>query len=343
MKILVTGFTLGQSGRPPDIGYVTLSPILCQLFRDLGHDVTTKTMSVGEDLDAYDLIVAGIISPFSVASKYIYGMVSLLDRYFCDGRRPVISFIDDWTLHQIDQNARSTRRVLSRLTRPSIFARRPGYDWATSAEGYSAIARVMEKVTETGWPPMILPLFGFGNAEVFKPIIMAEAYWPLDPVSYSPAVPFERVHPADRQRRWVLAVIQDHPEYVAALGESWPLLQLGGGLTKRDTLVPVTEVMQEYAKSWGVLCPPYKRLQGGGWWRERMVHSAMVRAVCFCGKDDVPQLGEPYQASLKDIEAMTTGQMYDLAEAQADALRAACWRRDRLHAEAEVMLKSVML
>jgi hypothetical protein len=342
VKILVCGMTLGQSGQNPVIGYSTLSPLICAMLRGLGHDVDTRIITVGEDLSKYDVLFCGLISPFSVAGKHIYAAVSLLDRYWCTGEKPVVAFADDWTLHQIDQNSRSTRRQLTRLTRPSVFARRPGYDWATTSAGYQAIARVVERATETGWPPLVLPLFGFGNIEVFKPLIMAEAYWPLDPVCYMPRIAYERVWPQERTRQWVLAVIQDHPEYIASVSSAaWPLLQTGGGLTKRDTLVPVEEVVQMYASNWGVLSPPYKRLLGGGWWRERMVHAAMTRSVCLCDPAEVPQLGEPYQKTLHDIESMTTGQLLDLAEEQAAALRNGCWSGDQLHTQVTALLESV--
>jgi hypothetical protein len=346
MKILCTGFTLGQSGSPPRPGYVILSECLVPLLKDLGHDVDNRHVTAGEDLEEYDLIIAGIISPFSVSAKYIFPVFSLLSRYWLTDRKPVICMIDDWEMHQITGNSKSALRDIRRLTRPNVYARRPDYAWASSEEGMNAMVRVLSRFTETGLPPVILPKFGFGDGEIYKRIVTAEEYWFLDPVSYMPRHEFGLVHPRDRQRQWVVAGIHDYRDFVQDIRQkhaAWPVLSFGGGLdTRKETLVPVSEVVEAYANSWGVLSKPYRKLFGAGWWRERVVHAAMTRSVLFSDSREYAQLGAPYMYSVAEIESFSTGQLYDLADAQADALRAGCWLPARLQAATETMLSTVM-
>ena len=340
MKILVTGMCNGQAGAPPRPGYVTLADCLTRLLMALGHDVDNRPVAIGEDLSGYGIIFCGLFSPFSVNGKWIFSVVDMLDRCWNRDEQAVATFVDDWTLHQIDQNSRSTYRVPKRLIRDTVFDRRPGYDWACSAEGQSAIVRLFTRVTETGWPPMIMPVFGWGNPRMVMKEIMAEQYWPLDPTAYMPV--HSAVYPDERKRAWVLATMQDHAEWWEKIHPEWEVITYGGGMTKRKAdPVPVTEVFQAYADCRGVLSPPYSKLLGAGWWRERMVHAAMTRAVLCCDPREAPQLGEPYALTLEAIEAMTDSQLDEAASAQAAALRHGCWDGTRLHAEAEVMIQAL--
>lgn len=340
MRILVTGQTNPQAGLPPRPGYVTLAACLVPLFQALGHQVDNRPVAIGEDLSGYDVILCGIFSPFSVNGKWIFSSVDLLDRYWREQEGPVGVFVDDWTLHQIDQNSRSTYRVPSRLIRDTVFDRRPGYDWACAYEGQSAIVRTFTRITETGWPPCILPVFGWGEPQQVMREIMAESYWPLDPTSWMPR--HQAVFPAERKRAWVLATMQDHSDWFSSLSPSWDVIRFGGGMTKRKAdPVPVTEVYQAYADARGVLSPPYPKLLGAGWWRERMVHAACTRAVLCCDPREAPQLAPAYEYSLAQYEAMSDHDLTDMAEYQAWALRQGCWDGERLHHEAERMLQAI--
>lgn len=343
MKVLVSGMTGQQAGKIPLTGYMTLASCVVRLMRDLGHEVDFRLISVGEDLSEYDLMILGIMSPFSVAAKNIYTVLSALDRYWSTEQIPVIVLVDDWTGYQIDQNSRSARRLITRLTRESIFDRRPGYQWATSPEGMGAMIRVMEHVTETGWPPAIFPAFAWGDHSVFRSILMAEDYYPLDPTCYTPVYPFETVPPEERKREWVLAAISTS-DWTEEFTSTWPLRLIGGGMTKRDasSVMMETEVVQEYARNWGVLSSPYKKLLRSGWWRNRFVYAAMTRAILYCDPEEAPQLGEPYLQSFEGIEKMTTAQLGELAESQATTLRANCWTGEQLHEEARKMIQEVM-
>jgi hypothetical protein len=343
VKILVTGMTPQQGGRLPDIGYMTLTDCMIKLMTDLGHSVDARPVTANEPLEEYELIIAGLCSPFSVSGRHIYGVMSILDRYWRTGKIPVLSLIDDWEMHQIDQNSRSACREMNRLRRPSVFAARPGYDWAMTTEGMDALTRVIHRVTETGYPPAIFPAFGWGDHRVFQTQVTAEAYYCLDLTCYTPPYPFTRVWPADRRREWVQATVKDHLGFAEAQGCEWPLNIIGGGMTKRipGSMVRERDVVAEYGKCWGVLSPFYRRIAASGWWRNRFVYAARTRTILYCNPREAPQLGEVYQLPISAIEGCTNGQLYEIAEAQAAALRAGCWTGERLHEEGRKMIADV--
>jgi hypothetical protein len=322
---------------------MTLTDCVIKLLTDIGHDVVARPTVPEEDLTEFELIVCGICSPFSVSGRHIYGGLSLLDRYWRTGKIPVLSLVDDWEMHQIDQNSRSAKRLLTRLIRPSVYSHRPGYGWATSDEGMSAMGRVIEQVTETGYPPAIFPAFGWGNHDVFKGLVTAEGYYSLDLTCYTPIYPYTRVWPSERRREWILAAVKHHQGFADSLGCTWPIDMIGGGMTKRvkGSMVQERDVVAEYGKSWGVLSPFYGRLAGSGWWRNRFVYAAMTRTILFCNAKEAPQLGDAYQLPMYMIESLTNGQLCDLAEAQAAALRGGCWTGERLQEEGRKMVEEI--
>jgi len=344
MKILFTGMSLQQTGYQPVIGYQPVSSAVVTLLRDLGHSVDQRHVEVGEDLGQYDLLAVGILSLFSISSKYLYPVLSLLDRY--RDEKPLVCLIDDWECWQIPQNTRSASRNLSRLRRPAVYARKPGYAWACSPEGQAAIARVVHRAAEDGYPPAIWPAFGWGGHSVMKSLVDAEAYFPLDVTSYAARYPVSRLGDAERRRAWVLGVIKKQPvEWAGSLGLGWELDVIGGG--GRQTAGVIQERIQEhalvrrYAESWGVLSPFYRKLAGSGWWRNRYVYSAMTGAVLWGDPREAPQLGPAYQVPVAAIEGMSISELRELAEAQRDALAKGCWTGERLHAEAERMIAAV--
>jgi hypothetical protein len=344
VKCLVTGWTPQQGGRLPDLGYMTLTDCVIKLLRDLGHEVDARNVKPEEDLSEYGLIICGICSPFSVSGRHIYGGLSLMDRYWITGKIPVMSLVDDWEMHQIDQNSRSAKRGMYRLTRESVYAHRPGYDWALSAGGQAAMTRVIDRVTETGYPPAIFPAFGWGNHEVFQRMVTAESYHCLDLTCYTPVYPVTRTWPSERRKEWILGVIKHHGPFLDTIkNHRWPVREIGGGMTKRDksSLMQERDLVALYGGSWGILSPFYGRLAGSGWWRNRFVYAAMARTVLYCNPREAPQLGEAYMLPISTIESFTPGQLTDVAEAQAAALRAGCWSGVQLHEAGMKMVAEV--
>jgi hypothetical protein len=248
----------------------------------------------------------------------------------------------------ITGNAESAMRDISRIVRPSVSARRPCYQWATSSDGITAITRVLSRATETGWPPSMFATYGFGDHSVYRRLVHCEDHYCIDLTSYMQRYPIEQAAPEDRAREWVCAALKKPSrEWAESLPATWPVISYGGGgrqtkgVRAESLKVPEPIVVAEYGKRWGVLAASYKKLHGAGWWRPRLVYAAMAGAVCYSDSREYAPLGETYQQPLDVIESMSAGGLHGLAHAQAEALRAAVWTGDRLQTEAQAMLKSV--
>jgi hypothetical protein len=175
----------------------------------------------------------------------------------------------------------------------------------------------------------VMPMYGWGDRSLVRkrmPPAMARIE-ALDPSStiYPLIDPFKPLPPEEKRREWVLGAIQPHDRWADKKEFGWDVHYLGSktaiarhGGTRYKT---EAEVIERYNESWGILSPPYPQA-GSGWWRSRFMYAAKLRSVLVCDKGEGDPLGRPYQQTVKDVEALSTDGLTELAEAQAAALRA---------------------
>jgi hypothetical protein len=80
-----------------------------------------------------------------------------------------------------------------------------------------------------------------------------------------------------------------------------------------------TDVVTQYAKSWGVLSPAYPQ-NGSGWFRARFIYAAFVGSILSTEKKEADQLGSPYRYPRQWVEQMNDSQLAQLAKDQRQAL-----------------------
>jgi hypothetical protein len=174
----------------------------------------------------------------------------------------------------------------------------------------------------------VMPMYHWGDRAIIRkrmPGAMG-AIEALDPSStiYDLIAPHEPVDPHEKKREWVLGAIQPHDQWVEKKQPSWDVSYLGsrtaiarhGGQRYKTE----TDVIKRYNESWGILSPPYPQA-GSGWWRSRFMYSAKVRSVLVCDKGEADPLGSAYKYTIPEVESMSTGQLTEVANFQAEALR----------------------
>lgn len=337
MKILVTGCSLQQAGRPTTQGYQTVMSMHVEALKDLGHDVTWRPVTINdEDAMEHDLIIMGLVPFLSIAGNYIYPILNLWHNAEKTGKRVILS-VDDWQYPRIADNCMTIARGIHRLTRETVFSGRPGWGWATG-EGAPAVQALIERLLTSPWPDVIYPAFGWGKHCLLGLRLPAGRHIALDPTSYTRPYEVTQVHGDDRQRQWVLGALSDQSKWLSELQPGWQVMKAG---RPRDGAPNLKEpqLVQEYASSWGVLSPHYTKVAGSGWWRNRFVYAAMVGAVLYADQSEVEPLGEPYLKTLQEIEALTTTELEELGQAQAKTLRENVWPRERYHSELEKLVR----
>lgn len=176
---------------------------------------------------------------------------------------------------------------------------------------------------------LVCPMYAWGNHDmIYKrlPKVINRPFEAIDPSStifplIEPHVPL----PAqEKLGGWVLGALMPHDDWVAKRTWQWPITFLGSKTVIRRyggmRLKTESDVLDVYNHHWGILSPPYPHA-GSGWWRSRFIYSAKVRSVLCCDRGEGDPLGTAYKVKHTDVERMHVGQLTDLAEAQASALR----------------------
>lgn len=175
----------------------------------------------------------------------------------------------------------------------------------------------------------VCPMYAWGDRTLVRKRV-PKALGPIEALDPSPTIygalaQHDPLPPDEKKREWVLGALMPHDAWVDKGTWSWPVSFVGSKKMVRakngDRLKTEGEVIQRYNEHWGILSPPYNH-SGSGWWRSRFMYSARVRSVLLCDKGEGDPLGAPYKIKARDVEVMTTAQLAQLAEDQAQALRA---------------------
>src|SRR3954469_20379906 len=341
MRVLVTGCTQQQCGSGTKQGYQPVLDMHVQAMRDLGHEVTQRPVVIDDDEAlTHDVLIVGQVACLSIAGPHISPVLNLIERAEAAGKRIILN-VDDWQFPRLLDNLMTVARLPSRIARETVFKGRPGYGWLVSPEGQRTLDHHLERMLTRPWPPVIYPAFAWGNHRLLSGHLPAERSFFLDPTSYTRPYPLPepRLTDGERHRRWVLGVLSDQSTGLRSLGPMTWDLHLAGRPKEGAPPMQEADLVQLYADSWGVLSPLYKKVAGSGWWRNRFVYAAMTRSVLLADPEEVRNLGAAYLADVRDVEALTTGELRQLAEAQAECLRAKVWSRDRYLTELEGMIK----
>lgn len=321
MRILMTGLTARSVGSEKlRYDYLTFAFILRDALVELGHTVEMRTTEIGEALSGFDkiLVCASLLS--SQGSRHVHRAGDVLARY----PEKCMLYFDDWSVEKLGYD---TNMICNRHWERHTKKFREK-EYATVGPEWTECIRMayLRLIAPEGCPwKVIAPMFPWGDHErLMRGNIKAELI-ALDP-SGMVKVP-EFIFKGPRKKRWVMASLSDHTDFLKKYPGSWPVDQLGN---KRQDQPVVTEqeVVQAYAESWGVLSPAYQKA-GCGWWRARYNYAAATKSVMFCGNMDGSQIGEPFTKSRWLVEKMDEGELAELASEQSNLFKSLTWDRDK--------------
>ena len=315
MKLLVTGTTKQQVGGGTALNYEPVADLFVKGLRLAGCEVEHRKTTIGEDLAPYDAVLVGLVPFFSIASNQLYHALDVIERAERDGH-PILFFVDDWAFPRLVSNLNTHIRYPWQLTK-EFFSSRASYDWACSRKPELQV--IVERMRHKPWAPTIVPAFTWGDHQKLTGEVemMTQPHY-VDVSALAREYPL--TFPPTRERRWVLGTVSDQRKWLDSLNLSWEVSHLGTKASKAPEKMPEADLVQLYAESWGVLSPPYKRILGTGWWRNRAVYAARAGAILLADPKEMPQLGEAYQVVPSDVERMTDTELCSLAAAQREAL-----------------------
>jgi len=339
MKILMTGMTSrGIGSQKLKHDYVALSDILARSLVELGHTVDIGRVDPREDLDEYDAALVLVYWVSSLSSHYVHEASLALSKL---GKRAAV-YVDDWRAQTLADDYYNHVEKPIGWSRHRDRFRKNLWDQLTPEEVELGREALLSMTRPDPAFRMLVPLHPWGDEALFHQSTIRQLTTRITPIDPTPMVPLpaiSRRRPEERDRRWVLASIQEHDKWLRDLKPEWPVLQLGGakklgggvnpGRAEMGKVVPEAQVVQAYADSWGMLVPPYAS-SGSGWWRPRYTFAAHAEAVVLAAPADAARLGDPFLYSLDEVERMEASSLDAVAawqKAQHDAL---AWSKERL-------------
>lgn len=182
---------------------------------------------------------------------------------------------------------------------------------------------VVQRLLHEPWGPTLLPAFSWGAHQKLRDLLpVAPDVTFVDPSVLAREYPIEPARPAERRREWVLGTVSNQTAWLTDLGLTWPVDHLGTKTARAPIAVPEANLVARYGNAWGVLSPPYKRILGTGWWRNRFVYAMRAGAILLCDPAEAAALGPAYTLSSVDVENATMQSLEVRVEAQREAFLA---------------------
>lgn len=318
MLVYATGCTKQQRGGGTTLGYEPVSDLFVKALTGLGHTVDHSRQPAGSDLSGYDLMLIGLVPFFSIASNNLYPTLDAINQAKVLGI-PIIFYFDDWNFPQFVANLKTHIRYGEKQLLKDFFKSRADYAWASEPTHAKMCLTVMENLTDPSyWPPVFIPAFSWGEHKRLGDLLP----WAND-ISYVDVSTFAKEYPTEpcipRRREWVLGTISNQLPWLEKLDPTWNVNHLGNKTSRAPQAIPEADLVQLYRESWGVLSPPYKRILGTGWWRNRFVYAARTSSILLCDSAEAPQLGSSYIIDVNEVERSTVGELQALADLQRDA------------------------
>lgn len=339
MRVLVTGSTATQVGRPNSTGFVSAPVLLVQALRDHGHQVDWRPVTPGEKLSGYHRVISFLTPPLTFGSLHYYGALWALTH-----PKAVVA-LDDWRFMTIVSQAASCDRERWRLWESPPAMNRKGEEREAAIKHRKVIEDLNNKLIfgrggddgkkglSCQWPwPVAAPLFSWWNRDKF-PLVTPKVY-AYDPTPLMPKPVVKRLSSSgDTDKTWLLASLSNHQDWLDKLRPKlqWGVDYYGGTakLRKSGYALPAIQeadlVSRVYPSYRATLCPPYPHA-GSGWWRARLVHAAWAGCVTVGFNGELDSASAAYAYEPGEIEAMTPRRLAEVARAQAATIHGRCTR-----------------
>jgi hypothetical protein len=325
MKILITGITKLQCVENfylnQELKVVPSELALVSSLREMGHDVTQKIVTWGEDLDSYDRIITYLSPTNAFAALYTDGALWTLKR------KDTLVAVDDWAFHIIYTNG----------SNPATRARK----WIGGKTGLlrqlNNAPASQEEIDEVHYDwannrKMLLPAFSGGDLSLMFDFMYRSKRWSewmntqstelfsYDPNPWLPLRVCNRasIEPIERKKEWVVAGLsKGNRAYMNRWKPTLPVVELGG---KGENGFRMTEpdAVHWFGERHLHAMPGYKHA-GSGWWRSRPSQLAGHKVVTYCD----PREGAIYGPSWvidnpMMLEQMSPKELVELGERQSE-------------------------
>lgn len=330
MRILMTGISPPQCGRPTRTGYEHISDLWAKALQAGGCEINHTRIEHDHPLGDYDLVLMGLIPPNSVAARYMFTALDVLSRATRDPNGPAVMFyVDDWRFNQIKAGIKTFNKrpwhFLDAKPRwseekqcevdGSMFSQLWERGWAQT-DGRERVIDGGSLLAEN-WPTTLVPAYNWGDHSKL-PSLPTRNRVILDPTAYARKYDIDSIADWQREPEWIMGTFSDQRAWIDTLGLHWPVTYVGTRRSKADQAVKEPELVNSYGGSWGVLGAPYDH-SGCGWWRNRLLYAAEAGAIMLTSPEETAGLTGYYMTG-RAIEGLSWRDRRDVADHQAKLL-----------------------
>jgi hypothetical protein len=322
VKVLVTGVSTRHCNGRSRTEYANAVPAMIAALTEGGAEVDHRQVEHGEDLSDYDAILLGWTQPNSIATqpKRLIGASWACQEYLSK----IVVYYDDWSAMKCTSGGPKTilRTWDKRRKWYEDRIKRP----ITEEEAHSLLNMMRLFADEHPFKASLIPAFAWAQDSLTLRAAFNrtanDVLW--DPTPFTDILDPIAPAAAPKEKRWVLATLQNHEEWLKKRALRWPVAQygrpnergfagLGTGQTTGQELVPEARIKEVYAASWGVLAPKYP---SPGWWRARFYHSAVAGCVLLPDESDALIMGPEFGLKGWQIEGKSDDALAELAARQ---------------------------
>lgn len=187
-----------------------------------------------------------------------------------------------------------------------------------------------------------IPAYRWGSTDVVLPTLPApvrdQEIVRLDPSFIAASIAASAPHSSDQREAWGLAALGDHTEWLDKYlpDRTWSVDCIGHRTNRK--VKTEQDVVEFYSSTSAILSPSYYHA-GSGWWRSRFVYAAALEMPIYAADGEAAPLGDAYNYTPTEIEALSAPARDELGRAQQSALWPLLSSRDEFAAQVELMLE----
>jgi hypothetical protein len=323
MNILFTGSTGRQtketiSSRALD--RINDPSIIRGSLRKLGHVVTCRSVTHGEDLTEFDLVIVGL---GQFGSMNYSG--EIMNALYAIGAAPkVLVLHEDWKIESTMGGLLKARGQIAQMAQ-KVWSNGSRFYGGTDHAKFDpeVIEHVVGEVLAGAYPCMV-PAFDWGDKSILHRVLGTNNVFNMDLTPYVlDGYGITAQNTSTKSRTHMLASLGDFRSWVKRNKLTWPVSYFGctaiPGSVKLDSEL---DVFNECGKHWSILCPEYGTA-GSGWFRIRYIYSALQGCTIHGSDKDLLALGiEPrFAEELSDLE------LQNYADEQRTAILNHAWTK----------------
>ena len=302
-KILITGMTAQQCSPIANSRGITFSGLIRSALVSAGHEVDLKQVDINDEtIHEYDKVLVGLAPMTSLGANYVYGALhamSVVDK------NKLFTFIDAPEPSRITSSLKAIVNDPNNLSK-TLHSNRKGY----AETDFEQALQVCNDLYTARWPETLYPSLPWGRSVSALSALPSGSHNVLTSISLDSFVEVPNVE-TSKVDKW--AVDSPKSQWTSKVTAQLILPAVPMKWHKGWTDAHISE---QIASSIGSIISPHR---GGTWWTPRYMQSLLLGTPVATEWQESRWIGDSWAVLPAGIEAMSSGERYNLAMHQLSA------------------------